>query len=67
MRQLLDVGLKCNFPFNSGCLQSFCYSDICESSLSEHLTKMKDAAAALGGRQIGMERSGIMYPKLTHL
>lgn len=70
MRQVLNVGLKMQFSsqiFNSGYLQSFHYSDVYESLLSEHLTKMKDAATALGSRQTGLERSDIMYPKLTHL
>lgn len=55
MRQVLVVGLKMQFSsqlFNSGHVQSFHYSDVYKSPLSEHLTKMKDAAAALGSRQM---------------
>lgn len=61
------LDLKCNFPHNFLTFQSFHYSDVYESLFSEHLTKMKDAATALGSRQIGLERNDIIYPKLTHL
>lgn len=51
------LDLKCNFPYNFLTLditKVFIIWTSMSPLLSEHLTNMKDAATALGSRQIGI-------------